>query len=210
MLRRQVAQPVLPIAWVPMQYRRMASSETYVASGTFKSDLEAALGRALARKDEPEEREDWLDDQLAMLPKPLAAEVDALFTLYSTYDVPDLCKLQSGGFCSVPAQHDESRETVLEDWFRGDERATDVAMTSVEIFRASGSPSVVVSGNGLGAICEDPWGYDAFSCSLEEFLKMLIQADAVAIQSGVEEARVVAEKVVGQRFAKMLVRRRKV
>jgi hypothetical protein len=185
------------------------TSNGYVASGAFKSDLESALG-SLAKKDEPDEREDWFDEQLAMLPEPMAAEVDALYTLYNTYKIPSLCKLDTGGFCSLPAQNDEPRETVLEDWFDGDAAATDVAMTSVEIFRASGSPSIVVSAKGLGAICEDPWGYDAFSCSLEEFLKMLIQADAVAIRSGVEEARRVAEPLIGKRFASLLVRQRAV
>jgi len=65
-----------------------------------------------------------------------------------------------------------------------------------------------VGGDGVGLLYEDPAKYDSLGCSLEVFLKMLVDADTAALRDGLEAGRASAATLVGERRAQALVRLR--
>ncbi len=177
----------------------------YVVSGRFRREVEAAAGRPLEPVAEPDDPDEESAEQLALLPAPVAAEVKALSDVYRLLEVPMLCGLKTGAFCTYAAINGFD-EDELRDMFRGDEAGVVAAMSALELYNAHGSPYVVVSGDGVGLLDEDPGAFRPLGISLEDFLSMLIAADAAARRDGAESGRLVAAALVGERHAARLVR----
>lgn len=188
---------------------------SYISSGQFRIDIEAALGLSLSR-DEPEPEPDHDDedgddeddqvDSLARFPEPLRAQLVALRELVVDWSLPSLCVLQWGDFCSVPELTSEERDEVLEDWFDGDEAATDFVMRAVDIVNGGGGYYVVVDTDGrMGLVCEDPYSFDPLDCELPQFLRALVAAHRSVCAEGLEAAKAELGKVVDESTAKLLL-----
>lgn len=181
---------------------------SYIASGKLRADLERTLGVSLvhAPEEPDDEDEDDEEDPLARFPAALRAELVALRTFTTQWSPPKLCVLSWGDFCAVPELTGEEREEVLEDWFDGDEAATDFVMKAVDVVNGGGGFYVVVNTDGrMGLVCEDPYSFDPLSCDLPQFLKALVAAHHAASTQGLEAAKVELEKVVDKKAAKLLL-----
>jgi hypothetical protein len=183
---------------------------SYISSGQFRADIEAALGLSLSRDepeaDEPDEDEDAEVDSLARFPEPLRAQLVALREFVTDWSLPPLCVLRWGDFCSVPELTGEERDEVLEDWFAGDETATDFVMRAVDIVNGGGGYYVVVDTDGrMGLVCEDPYSFDPLDCDLSQFLRALVDAHRAACTEGLEAAQAALGEVVDESTAKLLL-----
>jgi hypothetical protein len=173
----------------------------YVSSGRFHADLQELIGTTLPPMPSAEDNE-----QLASFPRELRDELQALHAVLRLEGVPELCVLTPGDLYPVPALTGESRDVVLEDWFGGDEAATDFAMTAVDIINGGGGFYIVVAPDGrMGLVCEDPYGFDPLACTLESFLRTLVVAHRTVCTQGVEAGKKVLAEVVDERTAKLLL-----
>ena len=180
---------------------------TYISSGSFRADVEEVLGQSLspATSEEQDEDQDQDEDSLASFPAELRTELVALRELASRDFSPNLCALSWGDFCPVPALEDAERDEVLEEWFDGDEAATDFVMSAVDIVNGSGFYVVVDTDGRMGLLCEDPYGFDVLGCNLEQFLRALVAAHRAVCTRGIEAAKAELLKVVDERTAGLLL-----
>lgn len=189
-----------------------AAVMTYIASGQFLTDLEEVTGQSFIRnagadveddenEDEDEDEEFTLDD---FDPK-VRAELEALRALTESGPLPTLCELSWGGFYPVPYEEGAERDEVLEDWFDGDEAATDFAMGAVTVVDGNGGFYIQVNKEGrMGLLCEDPYSFDALECTLQQFLQALIAAHRAVCTDGVAAGKAELSKTVGSK-AKLLL-----
>lgn len=193
------AKKVTKPATKPAAKKKAASRPAgYVGSGQFQIDLEALFGK-LKKRAKPEKREGWLDEQLGRLPPKIAAEVNALFTLYSTHAVPQLCGLRASGYCSVPAQYDLDEEGVRDRGWFDDDDDIDFVMNALEIYNDQGSPFVLVAKAGVCLFYEDPHGYCVIADDVESFLRALVSIEGAARgKVPADEARRVLEANIGK------------
>lgn len=174
---------------------------SYLTTGALRADLEEILGKPIVE----EERDEDDEDALAAFPEPLRADLEALRKVAFS-NAPKLCVLTWGDFCSVPALYDEERDVVLDDWFDGDEKATDFVMTAVDVVNGGGGFYFVVNHDGrMGLVCEDPHSFDALECSLPDFVKALVAAHRAACSKGIEAAHAELCKVVPDGTAKLML-----
>lgn len=173
----------------PTSAPKKAGAKGYVSSSTFQADIEAVFGK-LKKRGKAAKRGRGVDEAIASLPAQLATEVTALLDLYSTYTVPRLCGLRSGGFVSIPSQHGLDAAGVRdEEWFT---KAADIDLvtSSIEIYEDQGSPFVIVGKRGVVLFFEDPYGYVVVAKDLESFLRALVAVEGAARgKVSVKEAR---------------------
>jgi hypothetical protein len=178
----------------------------YVSSGAFRRDLEQVIGQPLEAEPEVMEDDEALGDPLSRFPTALRTELEAMRDLTRTFALPKVCVLSWGDFCSVPELTGEERDEVLEDWFSGDESATDFVMSTVDIVNGGGGFFIVVNVDGrLGLVCEDPHSFEPLDCSMESFLRALLAAHQAVTTRGLDAARAELEKVVDRRTARLLL-----
>ncbi|NOJ80394.1 hypothetical protein [Myxococcus xanthus] len=190
---------------------------TYISSGQLRADLEQLMGVALVREpdaDEEDEYESSEDDEaeedddaftLDGFTPELRAELEALIDLAENWSPPQLCVLKWGDFCPSPWQNGADRDEVLEEWFDGDEAATDFVMRAVSVVHGGGGFYVLVNEDGrMGILCEDPHSFDRLDCTLPQFLKTLVSAHHMVSTRGLEAAEAELIKVVGTHAALLL------
>lgn len=155
-----------------------APDKGYVSGGQFLANLGSLY--KLKKRAKAWKRESWMAEQLALLPADVAVEVGALIDLFAKYQLPELCRLRMGGFCTMPAQYDLDADGVrAAEWFT---KAKDIelVMSSLELFNDQGSPFILIGKAGVIFFYEDPHGYGIAAKDLASFLKALIAAESAA------------------------------
>lgn len=174
---KKVATKPVPKGLTPAP--KKGGAKGYVSNGTFQADIEAVFGK-LKKRGKAAKRGRGVDEAVASLPAQLATEVTALLDLYSTYTVPRLCGLRTGGFVSIPSQYGLDAAGVRDDeWFT---KAADIDLvtSSIEIYEDQGSPFVIVGKRGVALFFEDPYGYVMVAKELESFLRALVAVEGAA------------------------------
>lgn len=170
---------------------------SYVSSGGFRADVEAATGNPISAEPDDE------SEPLASFPPALRTELEALRALGRKWS---LCVLTPGDFCSVPALYGEPRDVVLDDWFDGDEVATDFVMQAIDIVNGGGGFYIVIHPDGrMGLVCEDPYSFDPLACNLDQFLRVLVTAHRAVTTSGIDAAKTALREAVDDGTAKLLL-----
>ena len=187
---------------------------TYISSGKFRADLEETTGQTLVRDDEESDGDDENDDEeseeeefsMEGFDPEVRVELEALAELCEHWSPPRLCVLHWGDFCPSPYQNGADRDEVLEEWFRGDEAATDFVMDAVSVVHGGGGFYILVNRDGrLGLLCEDPHSFKLLECTLPQFLQALLAAHRAVCTQGLDAAKQELSKVVGPSGAKLLL-----
>ena len=196
---------------------------SYITSGQFLIDVEAATGEKYQRDLDDEGADPSVGDQdgatseeddddapfdYAGFPAALKAELQALAALREKGAVPALLGLRHGDYVPLPWQEGADQDEVLEDWFRGDEKTTELVMRAVSIVHPGGGVYFVVEPSGrMGVLTEDPYGYASLACSYDDFLRALTLAHSAARTEGLDAAAAALLKVVDAKRAKTLLMR---
>jgi hypothetical protein len=151
---------------------------SYIASGQFLSDVEAATDEKYEvdedaieseeeeEEDESEENESDGDDEsdddesdddesdededygYDAFPAALKAEILALAALSERGKVPELLGLRHGDYVPLPWQEGADEDEVLEDWFSGNKKRTKAVMDAVSVLHHGGGFYYVVGPEG--------------------------------------------------------------
>lgn len=176
----------------------------YVSSGKLRAEIERVTGKTLQKNAEDVEYDEG--DAFTRFSGQLRVELEALRTLAFDFSPPSLCVLTWGDFCSIPELTEEERDDVLEDWFDGDEAATDFLMAAVDILNGGGGFYFVVHPDGrMGLVCEDPHSFDLLDCTLQQFLEALIAAHEAACNRGLDAAKSELLEAVDEDTANMML-----
>lgn len=179
---------------------------SYISSGKLRADVERVTGTTLQKDADADEPEDGEDDAFTRFSGELRTELEALRALAFGFSPPKLCVLRWGDFCSVPELTGEERDDVLEDWFDGDEAATDFVMAAVDIVNGGGGFYFVVHPDGrMGLVCEDPHSFDPLDCTVQQFLEALVAGHEAAYNHGLDAAKAELTKVVDEGTADMML-----
>lgn len=152
----------------------------FVASGQFQAALEASFG-PLKKVRKPRRPPVGFGEHLSRLPTRLAREVEALFAIQASYQLPALCGLEWGRFVTKPSEYGlETADAIeAEEWFF-DEEDIDVVLRSLEVFHDGEFPSILVGERGVYAFEEDPHGLRQVADGLEPFLRVVTSLEASA------------------------------
>lgn len=200
---------------------------SYIASGQFLSDVEAATDEkyevdedAIESEEEESEEEESEDDDESdeddedeeygydAFPEALKAEILALAALSERGKVPELLGLRHGDYVPLPWQEGADEDEVLEDWFSGNKKRTKAVMDAVSVLHHGGGFYYVVGPDGrMGVLTEDPYGYTELECTLEAFLKAVVAAHRTVRAEGLAAASALLVDVVGKKTAKTLLMR---
>lgn len=151
----------------------------FVSSGRFREAIETFGKLKKRRKVLPAPH--GFNKLRSTLPKKAAIEVDALFALYASYQVPDLCGLSVGSFFSKAAEQGLTTAEEVEDaeWFYSREDIS-LVLEGIEIYHDGPCPSVLLCSSGVYAFNEDPHGLVILADDFEAFLRVLTMVEAAA------------------------------
>lgn len=149
----------------------------YIEDGTFRKKLEAFFG-PLAPQDPVEEREDWVDDAMSVLPEELQSEVNALYELHRQFVVPELCSWGAFDGCTWPMLYDLDEEELRDEGFFDDEADVERALTNVALYNNQWGTYVTVGAEGVLHLFEDPHSFHPLCADLGTFLDVAMHLQA--------------------------------
>lgn len=146
----------------------------YVSGGDFKNDLEAIFGPLKKKKtDLGKKTFDQLEDD------DVRKEVDALFKLRCTFDLPELCGLNWSYFISIADSYGADEDELMDDWGAAPGDA-ELFIKTIEIFNDTGNPFITVGDDGVCMAFDDPFEIGIWYDDFEIFLQFLVNLTGAA------------------------------